>query len=245
MNLLKNIIVGDPIFILKGAGISKESGLATFRDPDGVWSKYRIEDVATPEAFAQHPKQVLDFYNLRRQQMNDTLVVPNAAHKALAKLESFWPGEVLLVTQNIDNLHERGGTANLIHMHGELNKSRCGNCDNLVSNEGNLTTDMVCKKCGLKGGIRPHVVWFGEIPLFMDEIITFLDRSRLFLSIGTSGNVYPASGFVQRARSVGAQTIELNLEKSEGASLFHEAHYGLATELVPAIVDELEKMTQF
>ena len=124
MSVLEHVIVSNPIFILTGAGISKESGLATFRDPDGVWSKYRIEDVATPEAFAQNPKQVLDFYNLRRQQMNDPLIIPNKAHKALAKLESFWPGEVLLVSQNIDNLHERGGTINLIHMHGELNKSR-------------------------------------------------------------------------------------------------------------------------
>tara|TARA_B110000014_G_scaffold253309_1_gene232561 strand:- start:64 stop:801 length:738 start_codon:yes stop_codon:yes gene_type:complete len=245
MSVLKHVTVSDPIFILTGAGISKESGLATFRDPDGVWSKYRIEDVATPEAFAQNPKQVLDFYNLRRQQMNDALIVPNAAHKALAKLEGFWPGEVLLVSQNIDNLHERGGTVNLIHMHGELNKSRCGNCGDLVSDKGDLTSDMVCNKCGLKGGIRPHVVWFGEMPLFMDEIITFLERSKLFLSIGTSGNVYPASSFVERARSVGAQTIELNLEKSEGATLFHEAHYGLATELIPTIVSELEKLTQF
>jgi NAD-dependent deacetylase len=244
MSILEHVIVSNPIFILTGAGISKESGLATFRDPDGVWSKYRIEDVATPEAFAQNPKQVLDFYNLRRQQMNDPLIIPNKAHKALAKLESFWPGEVLLVSQNIDNLHERGGTINLIHMHGELNKSRCDNCGNLVSGLGDLTSEMVCKNCGLNGCMRPHVVWFGEMPLFMDEIITFLERSRLFLSIGTSGNVYPASGFVQKARSVGAKTIELNLEKSEGATLFHEARYGLATELVPAIVDELEKLTQ-
>ena len=239
MSVLEHVTTTDPIVILTGAGISKESGLATFRDPDGIWAKFRIEDVATLDAFARDPERVLEFYNVRRQQMMDPSVVPNAAHKALAELEAFWPGDVVVVSQNIDDLHERGGTQNLIHMHGELGKSQCHLCGDVVGGLNDLRTDMTCANCGEAGGMRPHVVWFGEMPLHMDRILNALARCGLFLSIGTSGNVYPAAGFVQEARRAGAQTIELNLEESEGATLFHEARYGPATEVVPAFVAAL------
>jgi len=239
MSVLEHVTAADPIVILTGAGISKESGLATFRDPDGIWSKYRIEDVATPEAFARDPERVLEFYNVRREQMMDPSIAPNAAHKALGELEAFWPGEVLVVSQNIDDLHERGGTQNLIHMHGELGKSQCHHCGDVVSGLNDLRVDMTCAKCGEAGGMRPHVVWFGEMPLHMDRILSALSRCGLFISIGTSGNVYPAAGFVAEARRAGAQTVELNLEESEGATLFHEARYGPATEVVTAFVAAL------
>ncbi|MDE0780663.1 MAG: NAD-dependent deacylase [Alphaproteobacteria bacterium] len=240
MNLLDQVSPFDPIVILTGAGISKESGLATFRDPDGIWAKHKIEDVATPQAFAHNPNAVLDFYNVRRAQMNDADLRPNDAHRALGALEEFWPGEVLLVTQNIDNLHARGGSQNLIHMHGELAKTRCNDCDEIIEGLGNLTTDMACPGCSAVGTLRPHVVWFGEMPLQMDRITSALSNCRLFMSIGTSGNVYPAAGFVQEARSRGAMTIELNLEKSLSASAFYEGRYGPATETVTGFVGDLK-----
>jgi NAD-dependent deacetylase len=239
MSVLEHVTATDPIVILTGAGISKESGLATFRDPDGIWAKYRIEDVATPDAFARDPERVLEFYNVRRQQMMDPSIAPNAAHKALGELEAFWLGEVMVVSQNIDDLHERGGTRNLIHMHGELGKSQCNHCGDVVGGLIDLRVDITCAKCGEAGGMRPHVVWFGEMPLHMDRIMAALERCGLFISIGTSGNVYPAAGFVAEARRAGAQTVELNLEESEGATLFHEARYGPATEMVPAFVADL------
>ncbi|MBT7360413.1 MAG: NAD-dependent protein deacylase, partial [Rhodospirillaceae bacterium] len=165
MSLRENISPSDPIVILTGAGISKESGLQTFRDPDGIWAKHKIEDVATPQAFARDPDAVLGFYNVRRAQMGDAEVQPNAAHQALGALEGFWPGGVLLVTQNIDDLHARGGSRNLIHMHGELAKTRCNECGDLVGGIGNIETAMTCAPCGATGTMRPHVVWFGEMPL--------------------------------------------------------------------------------
>lgn len=228
------------IVILTGAGISKESGLETFRDAGGLWSRVRIEDVATPEAYARDPARVLEFYNVRRQSMGGGNIKPNAAHAALARLEREWPGEVLVVTQNIDNLHEQAGTTNLLHMHGEMMKARCAACGDVVAWEGTLRLDDVCAACATSGRMRPHVVWFGEMPFFMEEITAALDRCRLFLSVGTSGNVYPAASFVQHVRMRGeAHTVELNLEPSEGASMFVEARYGPATELVPAYVDVL------
>jgi NAD-dependent deacetylase len=239
MQVLEHVSPTDSIVILTGAGISRESGLHTFRDPDGIWAKHRIEDVATPEAFARSPGTVLDFYNVRRAQMGDADVQPNAAHKALGELERIWPGGVLVVTQNIDDLHERGGTTNLVHMHGELSKTRCNDCEAILDGYGDLRTDMICPNCEATGTLRPHVVWFGEMPLEMDRIYAALSTCGLFVSIGTSGNVYPAAGFVQEARSHGAHTIELNLEESLGASLFHEARYGPATEIVTGFVDEL------
>ena len=231
---------GAAIVILTGAGISKESGLETFRDEGGLWSRIRIEDVATPEAYARNPKRVLEFYNMRRKSMVDGKIRPNAAHVALARLEREWQGEVLVVTQNIDNLHEQAGSKNLLHMHGEILKGRCATCNHVIAWDGPLGLKDSCKACGVVGRMRPHVVWFGEMPFYMDDIYAALDRCHLFISIGTSGNVYPAAGFVQHVRMRGeAQTVELNLEPSEGATLFAETHYGPATEQVPGFVDQL------
>jgi len=228
------------IVILTGAGISKESGLDTFRDADGIWAKVRIEDVATPEAFARDPDRVHEFYNHRRRGLLDPAVEPNAAHRALASLEAHWPGEVLIVTQNIDDLHERAGATKLIHMHGQLLVALCALCRATVEWREDLSTTVACPACGAAGGMRPSVVWFGEMPLEMDRIYAALATCGLFLSIGTSGNVYPAAGFVQEARMAGgAHTVELNLEPSEGATLFHDAVYGPAGEIVPRFVDDL------
>jgi len=227
------------IVILTGAGISKESGLDTFRDADGIWAKVRIEDVATPEAFSRDPVRVHEFYNHRRRGLFSDNVRPNAAHDALARLEAEWPGEVLLVTQNIDHLHEGAGSHRLIHMHGELGKVRCESCGAVHEWRQDLTLETTCPSCARAGGLRPHVVWFGEMPFDMERIYAALSACGLFVSIGTSGNVYPAAGFVQEARMARAHTVELNLEPSEGHSLFAERRYGPATEIVPAYVDKL------
>lgn len=229
----------ERIVILTGAGLSAESGLSTFRDKDGIWARYRIEDVATPEAFARNPALVQDFYNARRRGARD--VSPNAAHEALARLEANHPGTVLTVTQNIDPLHERAGSKNLIHMHGEILKALCAHCGERTQWEEDLTADLDCGRCGNVGGMRPDVVWFGEMPYQMDTIYAALGDCDLFLSIGTSGNVYPAAGFVAEANAVGAHTVELNLEPSEGISHFSKAIHGKATEIVPAYVDQLLK----
>lgn len=228
------------IVILTGAGISKESGLDTFRCAGGLWSRVRLEDVATPQAFARDPDLVQDFYNARRRGLLEADVQPNAAHHALARLEREWPGRVLLVTQNIDDLHDRAGSRNLIHMHGELLKIRCTSCGDPFAWRQDLSTDHACPDCGRTGTLRPHVVWFGEMPLEMERIGAALAECALFVSIGTSGAVYPAAGFVQEVRALGrAHTLELNLEPSEGASLFAEKRYGPATRTVPAFVAEL------
>jgi NAD-dependent deacetylase len=227
----------ERIVILTGAGLSAESGLSTFRDKDGIWAKHRIEDVATPEAFARDPARVLEFYNTRRRGARG--VRPNAAHAALARLEADFPGEVTTVTQNIDPLHEMAGTRNLIHMHGEIMKALCAHCGAREPWQDDLAVDLVCQGCRRSGGMRPDVVWFGEMPYRMDEIYAALTVCDLFLSIGTSGNVYPAAGFVAEARAAGAHTVELNLEPSAGISMFAEAIHGKATEVVPAYVDRL------
>ncbi|HIJ38499.1 MAG TPA: NAD-dependent deacylase [Rhodospirillaceae bacterium] len=226
------------IIVLSGAGISQESGLATFRDSDGEWSRVRLEDVATPEGYRRDPARVHAFYNARRQQLGQ--VKPNAAHFALARLEESWPGQMLVVTQNIDDLHERAGTKALIHMHGELNKARCDLCGSIAPWSGDLNQQSHCGDCRQAGHLRPHVVWFGEIPLEMGRISKALNQCHLFVAVGTSGNVYPAAGFVSQVRSrPGTRTVELNLLPSEGASLFAEANYGPASEVVPAFVDHL------
>ncbi len=227
----------ERIVILSGAGLSAESGLSTFRDKDGIWAKHRIEDVATPEAFARDPERVLEFYNTRRK--GAAGVKPNAAHEALAKLEKKHPGEVLTVTQNIDPLHEMAGTRSLIHMHGEILKKLCAHCGAKEHWEEDLSTDLVCPVCEMSGGMRPDVVWFGEMPYRMEEIAEALGACDLFISIGTSGTVYPAAGFVMEARNAGAHTVELNLEPSEGATLFAKAIHGKATQIVPVFVDGL------
>jgi len=228
------------IVILTGAGISKESGLDTFRDADGLWSKVSIEEVATYDAYKRDPVKVLQFYNDRRAGMVGGNIRPNAAHEALARLERDWPDDVLVVTQNIDDLHEQAGSNSLIHMHGEMAKARCDHCQAVSEWTETLSVELGCAACGLPAGMRPHVVWFGEMPLDMDKIYQALGRCHLFLSIGTSGNVYPAAGFVQEAQGMaGAHTMELNLEPSEGATAFAETRYGPATEVVPAFVEEL------
>ncbi len=230
----------DPIVILTGAGISKESGLDTFRDADGLWSQVRIEDVATPEAYRRNPIAVHKFYNHRRAGLLDPAIQPNAAHQAIARLQEGWPGGVLLVTQNIDDLHERGGSHALLHMHGELLKVRCERTGEIFEWPEDCGLEARNPTTNEAGTLRPHVVWFGEMPFYMEEIEQALSGCGLLVSIGTSGNVYPAAGFVQQVRmTTVAHTLELNLEPSEGASLFAEARYGPATEIVPAFVDEL------
>lgn len=228
------------IVILTGAGISKESGLSTFRDADGIWATVKVEEVATPEAFARDPAKVHAFYNMRRRNLlTNPVVAPNAAHRALAELERAWTGDFLLVTQNVDNLHERAGSQKLIHMHGEHLRARCLVCARVHDWRDELSTETVSPCCGRVGGLRPHVVWFGETPFELDRIFAALAECDLFVSIGTSGTVYPAAGFVAEACAAGAHAVELNLEPSHGAGLFHEAVRGPATEIVPVFVQQL------
>ncbi|HJW73632.1 MAG TPA: Sir2 family NAD+-dependent deacetylase [Geothrix sp.] len=226
---------GASIVILTGAGISAESGLRTFRDADGLWENHRVQDVATPEAFYRNPELVYRFYNERRRSL--ATVAPNAAHLALARLEREWEGEVLLVTQNVDDLHDRAGSKRLLHMHGELLKARCEACGIIHRWPGDLEADSRCPSCA-RGPLRPHIVWFGEMPLEMDRIYDALERCDLFVAIGTSGHVYPAAGFVE-AIPPRARSVELNLERSLMASAFQEAYTGKATELVPGFVSDL------
>ncbi len=225
------------IVILTGAGISAESGLATFRDPDGLWSRVRIEDVATPEAFERDPARVHAFYNARRRKLADPAIQPNAAHRALARLEAAWPAAFLLVTQNVDDLHVRAGSRKLLPMHGALRRARCVACCGTMPWDDDLGTDTPCPACE-SARLRPDVVWFGEVPHGLDEIGEALDGCGLFVSVGTSGQVYPAAGFVAAVRGR-ARTVEMNLQPSEGTPLFDEARHGPATEVVPRFVDEL------
>ena len=224
------------IVILTGAGISAESGLGTFRDEGGLWSQYRIEDVATPEAFERNPELVVNFYNQRRAQAAEATA--NDAHLALARLEAEHDGEVLVVTQNVDGLHERAGSRSVLHMHGQLDQALCAMCDHRWAAPLTMHPGDTCPRCASPAA-RPDVVWFGEMPYHMEEIDDALGAADVFVSIGTSGNVYPAAGFVQAARMAGAHTIELNLEPSDGASLFAETHFGPATQVVPAWVDRV------
>ncbi|MEG0008096.1 MAG: NAD-dependent protein deacylase [Aeromonas sp.] len=227
------------IVILTGAGISAESGIKTFRASDGLWEEHRVEDVATPEGYARDPVLVQHFYNARRHQLQQSHIHPNPAHYALARLERLLPGRVTLITQNIDNLHSEAGSKNLIPMHGELLKARCPVSGQVIEWHGDLHQDELCSCCQLPQPLRPHVVWFGEMPLGLDRIYSALAQCDLFISIGTSGAVYPAAGFVHEAGLNGAHTIELNLEPSEVGSQFDEKRYGPASVLVPAYVDEL------
>jgi len=233
-------MIAKRIFILTGAGVSAESGLSTFRDKGGVWSRYKLEEVASIQGYETDPSFVLSFYNMRRNMHVD--VAPNEAHIALAQLQTTWAergGTVTICTQNVDNLHERGGAQSVIHMHGEIAKARCHDCGALAPYDGDLSLALGCAACGRTGGMRPHVVWFGEMPLFMDEIYAALAAADLFVSIGTSGNVYPAAGFVSAARAAGVPTMEINLEPSGNAGAFTAARYGKASEQVPAWVAEM------
>ncbi len=253
------------LVVLTGAGISAESGLATFRDNNGLWCNHRVEDVATPEAFARNPKLVHDFYNMRRAQLKEA--APNAAHIALAELAQTWKGKFLLVTQNVDDLHERatchpalvaGSPAprempqqvrhdkhfQLMNMHGELKKVRCEVCEEVQHWEEELGSATPCPSCTRVGYMRPHIVWFGEMPFSMDLIHHYLQECDLFLSIVTSGNVYPAAGFVHEVRMYGkGKCVELNMEQSSGYNLFHEGIYGPATKIVPEYLQKLLKET--
>jgi NAD-dependent deacetylase len=224
------------IVILTGAGISAESGIDTFRSSGGLWEQHRVEDVATPEGFARNPNLVLNFYDMRRAALAQ--IAPNPAHEALARLEREFPGDLLLVTQNVDDLHERGGSARVLHMHGELKSALCTSCETRSRWERSMIERPPCPVCRAPT-LRPDVVWFGEMPYQMGRIYRALESCDLFVSIGTSGAVYPAAGFVQEARSAGAHTLELNLEPSEGSRLFHESRLGPASAVVPAWVEEV------
>lgn len=223
------------IIILTGAGISAESGLPTFRDANGLWEGHRFEDVATPGAFGRDPKLVHRFYNARRAALGT--VKPNAAHEAIARLQREFRGKVTLVTQNVDDLHERGGSTDVIHMHGELTKIRCTHCEAVHSWEGDLHETTACPDCQRVGGLRPDIVWFGEMPYHMDVIEGLLSTAKLFVAIGTSGNVYPAAGFVRLAKLAGALAIEINVAGTEVTFAFDKRMHGPATEEVPKLVD--------
>jgi NAD-dependent deacetylase len=232
------------IVILTGAGVSAESGLDTFRGAEGLWTRYDPYKLATPEAFAEDPDKVHEFYNLRRAAVASAQ--PNTAHLALADWEARHTAETggnfLLITQNVDDLHERGGSRRLLHMHGELAKSRCLHCGDIRDGLAELTTSSACAECGATGGLRPNVVWFGEMPMGLDKIRAALDACNLFVAIGTSSTVYPAAGFVGQVRALGrAHTVEINLAPSEGHSAFAECIYGSASKVVPAFVDLLTR----
>ena len=227
----------ESIVVLTGAGISAESGIKTFRADDGLWENHPIIDVATPEGFEANPQLVYEFYNQRRQQLLSDQVKPNPAHSYLAKFEHEFPGKFLLVTQNIDNLHERAGSENLLHMHGELLKMRCLNSQLLFDISEDFDFDTNCRCCRSPGNLRPHIVWFGEMPLQMNKINQALESCDVFVAIGTSGNVYPASGFYQSAKIRRAHTVELNLERT--SSGFDEHILGNASEIVPAYFESL------
>jgi NAD-dependent deacetylase len=234
-----NTINQPKIVVLTGAGISAESGIRTFRDNNGLWEDHSVEDVATAQAFARNPELVYRFYNARRQQLLSNEVAPNPAHIALAKLQLKLQQNFILITQNVDNLHERAGCENVIHMHGELLSAKCLSTNSAIAIHDDLTNLTRCTCCKDSKPMRPDIVWFGEIPYYMDTIQAHLQQADVFVSIGTSGNVYPAAGFVQEANYTGAYSIELNLAPSEGQSQFTEAHYGLASKLVPWFVDEV------
>lgn len=226
------------IVILTGAGISQESGIKTFRDSNGLWEDHRVEDVASPLGFAKNPDLVLDFYNQRRSQLLSDEVSPNKAHLALAKLEKEYGGKITIITQNVDDLHERAGSSNVLHMHGELLKMRCLSCEQSYEIKDDFTRNDRCPGCNKAGHLRPDIVWFGETPYFLDAIEEILNDCDLFISIGTSGNVYPAAGFVQFVKNMGkAQAIEFNLEGTEISYHFDQHILGAAGEKVSEFVD--------
>ena len=229
------------IVVLTGAGISAESGVPTFRGPGGLWEGHRVEEVCTPQALGADPALVHRFYDLRRAALLD--VVPNPAHEALARLDREWRGELLIVTQNVDDLHERAGARRLLHMHGELRSALCAACGARMPHPGPLPPGSRCPGCGA-AALRPDIVFFGEFPYAMERIEAALAACDLFVSIGTSGAVYPAAGFVAKAAAYGARTLELNLEPSAGSRRFDETRLGPASRLVPEWVEALLQSTQ-
>lgn len=227
------------VVVLTGAGISAESGIRTFRAADGLWEDHNIADVASPEGFARNPELVQRFYNERRRQLQTPEVAPNPAHLALVKLEEYLQDNFLLITQNVDDLHERAGSQRLIHMHGEILKVRCVQTGKVYQWREDVTADSYCRCCQTPQSLRPHIVWFGEMPFEMERIYQRLSNADLFISIGTSGNVYPAAGFVEVAKSSGAHAVELNLDPTKGTMLFDEAYQGPAGTIVPEYIHQL------
>ncbi|SFB87692.1 NAD-dependent deacetylase [Marinospirillum celere] len=231
---LRNLVV------LTGAGISAESGISTFRDQQGLWEKHSIEEVATPEAFARDPEKVLNFYNQRRAQLRQRKIKPNPAHKALASFEKKWlakGGQFLLISQNVDNLHVRAGSQRLVNMHGQLMSALCPRSGRALPWQGDLTQEHLCECCDPPQLLRPDIVWFGEVPYHLEACYQALEAADLFISIGTSGQVYPAAGFMQLAQQVGAQTVEINLEKT--SDTFEQGYYGPASQEVPRFFKQL------
>ncbi len=233
--------MANSVVVLTGAGISAESGIKTFRDHNGLWENYRIEDVASYDGFLRNPGLVQSFYNARRAQLKEASIQPNPAHHALAKFEQEWPGEFLLVTQNVDNLHERAGSRHLIHMHGELAKVRCQKSRRVFETFDPINPDTTCVCCSQTGQLRPHIVWFGEMPMEMEQIFAALERCDLFVAIGTSGQVYPAAGFVHHVRG-DARKVEINAEASAVSLAFDELRRGPASREVPAFFDEILRL---
>ncbi|MEZ9823179.1 Sir2 family NAD+-dependent deacetylase [Shewanella sp. 10N.286.45.A1] len=227
------------IVILTGAGISAESGLRTFRDQDGLWEEHKIEEVATPEGYENNPELVEQFYNERWQQFHNGSIEPNAGHDALAKLEREFEGKLLVVTQNIDDLHERAGSKRLLHMHGELSKGRCPRSRQTFLLREPFGPTHTCTCCIPAQRLRPHVVWFGEMPIGLDRIQHALDTCDLFIAIGTSGTVYPAAGFVDTANHHGAQTVDINLMPADRHSQFQYHLQGKASEVLPKLVEQI------
>jgi len=227
------------IVILTGAGISAESGLATFRSSNGLWNNHRVEDVATVEAFARNPEYVHEFYNELKQEL--IRAVPNPAHLALAKLQQNYPAPVTIVTQNVDTLHEKAGNKNIFHIHGQINQAVCLNCGYIMQTWGEIDTQTICEHCGASGMMKPNIVFFGENLLYMDKVDKLLKMCDLFISVGTSGVVYPAAGFVQVAKLCGAKTIELNAETTSNNFMFDEHIIGKAGTTLPNFVQSLIK----
>jgi len=226
------------IFVLTGAGISSESGISTFRDSNGLWENHKIEEVATPQGFKNNPELVFKFYNARRNQVRNAL--PNDSHFSLSKLEEKFSGKFNLITQNVDDLHERAGSKKLIHMHGELSKARCTSTQKIINWDGNFDQNTICPCCENRGFMRPHIVWFNEMPLKMDIIQSYLNQCDLFISIGTSGAIYPAATFVQMAKlHKPCHTIEVNVTQTEISNYFDDIRIGKASIEVPKLVEEI------
>ena len=234
-------IFNKNIFILTGAGISKESGINTFREKDGLWDNYKIEDVCTPDAFKRNPDLVNNFYNERKSQLKSPKIKPNEAHLSLAELEKNCSGEFLIVTQNIDNLHERAGSKKILHMHGSLEHAYCMYCNQKVVLNFKLSTSYKCRNCLNKGMVRVDVVWFGEQPKYLEEIYNFLEKTEVFISIGTSNNVYPAAGFIDYLNQLNKKIFmyEFNLEETIKTSQFDQTYFGPATQTIPKFVEDL------